>query len=493
MYPNTRSPPPGNASYQQFLPQMASSMYPQHTMAPQQTMYSAAPPQAPSSVVSSVMPSQQQQQYPQTASSQSTLVNGLGQIPNQGVQGMNGAYAGMQGVMQIQQSAAQVADEEYNRLLKNYRLAHERIENQRVQMLEQEKQNATLRKHIALLEGGENGASVVGAHVAGGGGSTVDDFTIKNSSSTLERRINRWAADTLSSYARSAPPPPPGVDPSSFAHLTLIPLAEALFNDLDSIANSPFLMGLAQQGFDYPGLGIVVQSLLRHVMSLMLSDGIVNQLLVTNSADANQELTKLHEQLFNREPLVASVWRRQTFSAAVESLSPSMAISIFTEHMPSLFSVINPTETLSPALSEVLEASYTFSRMLHASNSQMGGGTIESGGFYRAYTPTIGSQLDPTQLELIKKCYRCERGEPERVGACLFPGLVKESALDNTPLPQSAAQASMLRVGPGGMGVGAASQQILKRKRETRRVVVRRAQVICECALAAAHSGTRRD
>ena len=44
-----------------------------------------------------------------------------------------------------------------------------------------------------------------------------------------------------------------------------------------------------------------MQSLLRHTMSLMLSDGIVNQLLVTNSAEANQELTKLHEQLFNRE------------------------------------------------------------------------------------------------------------------------------------------------------------------------------------------------
>lgn len=246
-------------------------------------------------------------------------------------------------------------------------------------------------------------------------------FTIKNSSSGLERRINRWAADTLSSYARSAPPPPAGTDPTTFAHLALVPLAEALYADIDAVAHSPFLLGLAQQGFDYPGLGIVVQSLLRHVMSSMLADGIVNQLLVTNSNEANMELTKLHEQLFNRErlpsyfvavtsglnrehlvagePLVASVWRRQTFSAAVESLSQSMSLSIFHEHMPSLFALINPSPVeLSPPLAQVLEASYTYSRMLHASHSPMGGGAMESSGFYRAYCPVIGSQLDPTQL-----------------------------------------------------------------------------------------------
>lgn len=40
--------------------------------------------------------------------------------------------------------------------------------------------------------------------------------------------------------------------------------------------------------FDYPGLGIVVQSLLRHVMSQLLCEGIVNKLLVTNSEVANQ-------------------------------------------------------------------------------------------------------------------------------------------------------------------------------------------------------------
>ncbi|KAM0748792.1 hypothetical protein T439DRAFT_327299 [Meredithblackwellia eburnea MCA 4105] len=374
---------------------------------------------------------------------------------------------------QQQQGQGNVGDEEYNRLLKNYKLAHERIEEQRLQMLEQEKQNALLRKHITLLEGGDSAtASVVGSHVSGGGGSTVDDFTIKNSSSGLERRINRWAADTLSEQSRLAPTPPPG---SNFgSHLALIPLAEALYADLDNASESPFLEALRSQQFDYPGLGLVVQSLLRHVMSQMLSEGIVNELLVTNSEDANRELTKLHEQLFNREPLVASVWRRQTFSAAVESLDPIMSSALFAEHMPRLFALINPNpRELSVPLSTILEASYTFSRMLHASKSPGGGGgAMESSGFYRAYVPELGSVLDPNRLELIKRCYRTERGELERVGACLFPGLVKVSAINTAPAPTTS-----LRLG--------GTQPKPVTKRETRVFVVRRAQVICECALAA--------
>ncbi|GAA5878187.1 hypothetical protein JCM16303_002876 [Sporobolomyces ruberrimus] len=369
-----------------------------------------------------------------------------------------------------------VGDDEYNRLLKNYKLAHLRIEEQRSAMLEQEKQNAGLRKHISLLEGGDaQGASVVGVHSAGGGGgSTVDDFTIKNSSSGLERRINRWAADTLAAHLRSAPPPPPGTDLSALQHLALVPLAEALFQDVDNVAASPFLVGLSQMGFDYPGLGIVVQSLLRHVMSQLLCEGIVNRLLVTNSEEANQELTKLHEQLFHREPLVASVWRRQTFSAAVDSLNPAMSLSLFHEHMRNVFTLINPTPTIRPELEAVLDASYVYSRMLHKSYSP--GGALEGSGFYRSFVCQVGSPLDPTQLELIKKCYRTERGEPERVGACLFPGLVKETAIDTTPLPQTS-----IRHGPG------AQNRAPTKKRETRTLVVRRAQVICECALAAAY------
>lgn len=61
-------------------------------------------------------------------------------------------------------------------------------------------------------------------------------------------------------------------------------------------------------------------------------------------------------------------------------------------------------------------------------------------------------------------------GEPERVGACLFPGLVKETAVDVTPMPQ-------ISIRHGLPGV----QHVPTKKRETRTLVVRRAQVICEC------------
>ncbi|GAA6018347.1 hypothetical protein JCM10207_000813 [Rhodosporidiobolus poonsookiae] len=424
------------------------------------------------------------QYTPQTHQSPAPQQNGMASILNH-----QDSFA-VSGLQQQQQQL--VGDEEYNRLLKNYKLAHLRIEEQRSAMLEQEKQNAALRKHIALLEGGDSaGATVVGVHSAGGGGgSTVDDFTIKNSSSSLERRINRWAADTLAAHLRSAPLPPAGTDPSAFQHLALVPLAEALFQDVDNVAASPFLVGLSQMGFDYPGLGIVVQSLLRHVMSQLLCDGIVNKLLVTNSEDANQELTKLHEQLFHREPLVASVWRRQTFSAAVDALDPDMSLSLFHEHMPHVFALINPSPapspvspasappaSIAPELEAVLDASYVYSRMLHKSYSP--GGALEGSGFYRSFVCQVGSPLDPTQLELIKKCYRTERGEPERVGACLFPGLVKETAIDTTPLPQISIR--------HGHGAGAQNRVVQQKKRETRTLVVRRAQVICECALAAAH------
>lgn len=130
-----------------------------------------------------------------------------------------------------------------------------------------------------------------------------------------------------------------------------------------------------------------------------------------------RELTKLHEQLFHRgfscstpakfeivaadlartgEPLVASVWRRQTFSAAVDSLDPEMSLSLFREHMSHVFSLINPSPTIAPELEAVLDASYVYSRMLHKSYSP--GGALEGSGFYRSFVCQVGSPLDPTQL-----------------------------------------------------------------------------------------------
>jgi hypothetical protein len=60
-------------------------------------------------------------------------------------------------------------------------------------------------------------------------------------------------------------------------------------------------------------------------------------------------------------------------------------------------------------------------------------------------------------------------GEPERVGACLFPGLVKVSAVDTAPAPVESLRLGAQHIPNGG-----------EKTRETRMVVVRRAQVICE-------------
>lgn len=44
-----------------------------------------------------------------------------------------------------------------------------------------------------------------------------------------------------------------------------------------------------------------IQNLLRHAMSAAISEGIVNCLIVTNSPEANIQLTRIHEHIFARE------------------------------------------------------------------------------------------------------------------------------------------------------------------------------------------------
>lgn len=71
--------------------------------------------------------------------------------------------------------------------------------------------------------------------------------------------------------------------------------------------------------------------------------------------------------------------------------------------------------------------------------------------FYRAFVPELNVVLSPRQVELVKRCIRSERNEVCRVGACVFPGLVK-----------------VTKMGPEGQ-----------------QTVVRKAHVVCECALGA--------
>ena len=265
---------------------------------------------------------------------------------------------------------------------------------------------------------------------------------------------------------------------------------------------------------------MMVQSLLRHAMSEAISEGFINCLIVTSSAETNIQLSRIHEHLFARkcfvtfrisgsyshpllpvpqtcafflsqypiilfkkmprtkvlikfnffnlipgvvfvgDPTVAAVWRRQTFTAAVENVAPETTRSIFEEHLPSLAVLLQDEPDDRLGTRTVLEDAYRFSRMLHGAPAAAG---PAADAFFRSFVPELGSTLHPRQVELAKRCRRSERGEFDRVGATIFPGLVKVSR--NLP------------------GPGVASG-------DTTETVVRRAQVICECALEATSYGT---
>jgi hypothetical protein len=317
----------------------------------------------------------------------------------------------------IPQQIDTVSGEQYRYALTNFRIAHEKVEEQRQQLEEQEKQVALLRSRIALLEGTASDERQEGRRH---GGSSVDDFSIKNAASQLERLINRWAADVV-----RAPPSP------------LSDIHAAAFGDIT---------GSYDQG-SYDVSPIQVQNILRHAMSEVIGNEIVNNLVVTNSPEANVQLTRIHEHLFARNPVVAGVWRRQTFSAAVETCDPEMTATILAETLPALTKVLGGSVNNT---APILASAYTFSRMLHGAPSSF------TDAFYRSFVPELGSILYPRQIELVRRCLKSERGEQDRVGATIFPGLVK--------------------VTRGGVPATEQNQ-------ETVHTVVRRAQVICECAL----------
>ena len=49
--------------------------------------------------------------------------------------------------------------------------------------------------------------------------------------------------------------------------------------------------------------GIQVQSLLRHAVSKTIAEGIINSLIITDSPEANIQLTRIHEHIFSRMDL----------------------------------------------------------------------------------------------------------------------------------------------------------------------------------------------
>ena len=251
---------------------------------------------------------------------------------------------------------------------------------------------------------------------------------LQNTASKLEKQINRWAAEVV-----RVPP---------------IPLNSIRDTCLFAIAGNEMLEDT--QGDASP---MLVQSLLRHALAETISEAVVNCLIVTSSGEANVQLTRIHEHLFSRDPTVASVWRRQTFSAAVEACPPDLCTQFLTETAPELARLfIAENGLLVPPLIALMDSAVGFSRMLHgASAAAVGADT-----FYRAFVPELGSVLYPRQVELIKRCMKSENGMQDYVGATVFPGLVK--------------------VSNGPKGADGKSEMI--------QTVVRRAQVICACALA---------
>ncbi|KAF9453501.1 hypothetical protein P691DRAFT_658519 [Macrolepiota fuliginosa MF-IS2] len=337
----------------------------------------------------------------------------------------NGAYQSHQPPNSSSHTVVQgqdvVSGEQYRYALQNFRIAHEKVEQQRLQLEEQERQVAQLRARIAILEGGS------GLQIQGPGGNSIDDFSIKNAASQLDKLINRWAADIIRT--------PPA------------PLRDICAGILADVASS---IGLEID--DVEGTPMQIQAYLRHAMAETMSEGIINCLIATNSSEANVQLTRIHEHIFARDPTVACVWRRQTFSAAIDSCTPEMTANILHEHIPELMRVLNGALPISGGIS-ILDSAYAFSRMLH------GAGSSSGDAFYRAFVPELGSTLYPRQIELVKRCLKSERGELDRVGATIFPGLVKVT-----------------------QGIQQPNGQI----GDNIQTVVRRAQVICECALGGA-------
>ena len=78
-------------------------------------------------------------------------------------------------------------------------------------------------------------------------------------------------------------------------------LCAAILNDV--------VNGLDISQVDIPeASSIQVQSYLCHAMAETILEGIINCLIVTNSTEANIQLTRIHEHIFARTSLAMSVY-----------------------------------------------------------------------------------------------------------------------------------------------------------------------------------------
>jgi hypothetical protein len=146
-----------------------------------------------------------------------------------------------------------------------------------------------------------------------------------------------------------------------------------------------------------------------------------------------------------------------------------MSLNILYEQLPSLMGVLNGQLPAAGGVS-ILDSAYAFSRMLHGAAASS---ASTADAFYRAFVPELGSNLYPRQIELVKRCLKSERGEVDRVGATIFPGLVKISKAPTAPNGEVGENTHVCI--PGALCHVEANR--------IRQTVVRRAQVICECAM----------
>ena len=144
----------------------------------------------------------------------------------------------------------------------------------------------------------------------------------------------------------------------------------------------------------------------------------------------------------------AVVWRRHTFSVGVRSVGSELLQKIIDRKMPFLAALPGTPDDLNDILGtyDVLKDAFKFSCMLRGTDT-----------LYRSFVPKLGSMLHLGLVELMKPCRCIKRGEVDRVGTTVFPGLFEV-------LPAR------------GLGV---------------QTVVPRAQVICECELATRDVGLK--
>ena len=154
--------------------------------------------------------------------------------------------------------------------------------------------------------------------------------------------------------------------------------------------------------------------------------------------------------MFSGNVATAAVWRRHTFSIAVEFLRPELLRMAFEQNMPSLAELLPDSVKDALGTRRVLEDAFAFSCMLHGANS-------DSDALYRSFVPKLGSTLNLDLVELVNSdvCPHMH-GEVHRVGVTVFPGLVE--VLPTTPIAQT---------------------------------VILRAKVICDCVLKSFAYATR--